>query len=322
VAPRALGIYALLCEQPDFPRTGEPTQRLRGYLRKCGCSARVWRLVLCNGSRLLLLVRQFYGPCGAWAVLDCLRVMDGLGVTQVPPVWLTQSLFGEWGNAAARRSSYLDPMERCMPNLRHVVSCAQATFTVCPDDAQEEQIAEVVHWISEPHTKRLTRTQRQGGWAYLAREARRYLQLREENEMALGLSWETPFDTLDAGGLRLVALANSMQLLEEGRRMRNCAFARKQHCSMGYELLVSARNLAGKRIATASYEYMGDAWCLKDAKGPMNRALDSRLMQCLKDAAALMPVDAGAESAQRAINEEMAPDPVVQILKALNGGNP
>jgi hypothetical protein len=289
VAPRALGIYALLCERLDFPCTGEPTQRLRKYLRSQGLSSRVWRLVLRNGSRLLLLIRQFYSPCGGDAVLDCLKVMDGLGVFLVPPAWLSQALFAEWGNAGARRSSYLDRMASSMPNLKHLVSCAVIEFQCRPDDAQEEQIAEVVHWVTEPQTRVLTRTQRQGGWAYLAREARNFHRQREEIAAAHRIAWDTPFESLDAGNVRLVAVANSLQLLEEGRRMRNCAASWQDRCAEGMDLLVSAREPDGRRLATVSYEWLGDAWRFGDAKGPMNRTLGSRLMQRLQRAAALVP---------------------------------
>lgn len=296
VAPRSIGIYAMLCERLDFPCTGEPTQRLRDYLHSQGLSSRAWRLVLRHGSRLLLLIRQFYNPCGGDAVLDCLKVMDGLGVFLVPPAWLSQALFAEWGNAGARRSSYQDRMALSMPNLRHLVSCALTEFKHCPDDAQEEQIAEVVHWLTEPLTRALTRTQRQGGWAYLAREARNYHRQREEIAAAHRVAWDTPFESMDAGNVRLVAVANSLQLLEEGRRMRNCAASWQDRCAVGMAMIVSARAPDGHRLATVSYEWLGDAWRFDDAKGPMNRPLGSRLMQRLQRAAALIPAPVISDS--------------------------
>ena len=295
VAPRAIGIYAILCERFDFPAKGEPTQRLREYLRRQGLSSRVWRLVLRNGSRVLLLLRQFYLPGAADALLDCLQVMDGIGVFQVPPAWLSQALFAEWGNAGARRGTYLDRMARSMPNLRHLVSCALIEFPHSPDDAQEEQIAEVVHWITEPKTRALTRTQRQGGWAYLAREARSYHCLQEETAAAHRVAWDTPFETLVAGNLRLVALGDSLQLLEEGRRMRNCAASWQERCAEGMKLLVSVREPEGYRIATVSYAWSGDTWRFDDAKGPMNRPLDARMMHKLRNAATLISAPVFAE---------------------------
>jgi hypothetical protein len=222
-------------------------------------------------------------------VLDCLKVMDGLGVFLVPPAWQSQALFAEWGNAGARRSSYLDRMARSMPNLRHLVSCALIEFQCRPDEAQEEQIAEVVHWVTEPQTMALTRTQRKGGWAYLAREARNFHRQREEIAAAHLIAWDTPFESLNAGNVHLVAVANSLQLLEEGRRMRNCAASWQDRCAEGMDLLVSVREPDGHRLATVSYEWLGDAWRFGDAKGPMNRTLGSRLMQRLQRAAALIP---------------------------------
>jgi hypothetical protein len=314
VAPRALGIYALLCERLDFPHTGEPTQRLRSYLRSHGLSSRVWRLVLRNGSRLLLLIRQFYNPSGGDALLDCLKVMDGLGVSLVPPAWLSQALFAEWGNAGARRSSYLDRMARAMPNLRHLVACSLIEFQFHPDEAQEEQIAEIVHWLTEPLTRALTRTQRQGGWAYLAREARNFHRQREENAAAHRIAWDTPFEFMDVGDVHLVAVANSVQLLEEGRRMRNCAASWQDRCAGGMELLASVRETDGRRLATVSYEWLGDAWRFGDAKGPMNRALGSRLMQRLQRAAALVPAPVFSDNELDSGDEGVPEDQVSKLV--------
>jgi hypothetical protein len=288
VAPGALGVYAALCERPDFPQLGEPTQRLKKYLSLQNISGRVWRLIVRSGARLLPLVRQFYSAKTGLAVIDCLRVMDGLGVMKTPPAWLSQALFAEWGNAGARRVSYLMLMTPAMSNLRHFAQLAQAEFCH-PDVSQEQQINAVVHWMTESTTRALTRTQRQGGWSYLVREATRFQLQREEMALAQAVVWDVPFEVIQVGTFQLVGMASSAQLIEEGRRMRNCAASWLDKCATGSDILVSVRDGESRRVATASYQWQKGKWHFGDAKGPMNRILSERLMQRLRRSAELLP---------------------------------
>jgi len=288
VMPCAVGIYAALCESSDFPQEGEPTQRLKRYLHAHGISSRVWRLVLTGGARLLPLIRQFYRWNSTNAVLDCLKVMDGLGAYRKLPSWLSQAIFAEWGNAGAKREKYLPLMGRSMANLRHLVVTAQSIF-VKPGDAGEQPIAEVVHWLTEPSTTPLLRAQRQRGWPFLVREAQAFYKTQAEYEAASGESWPIPFEQLQVGRWSLVPMSSSVQLLEEGRLMRNCIHSWTDRCSLRTHLLVSMREDNGRRVGTAHYEWHADHWFLHDAKGPMNRVLAPAHMQAFVLARDQMP---------------------------------
>ena len=287
-APQALGIYAALCESVDFPAQGEPTQRLKRYLVSAGLNSRTWLLAIRSGTQLLALVQQFYHFRGARSVIDSLKIMQGLGLAKALPDWLSQAMFAEWGNAGARRDSYLVAMAPFMVNLRHMTDCL-LQWKEKPTAQQEEQIAEVVHWLCEPSTAAFTRTQRQGGWEYLAREAKSFCLIRDQEEAARDLTWNVPFQNLQAGALSLLTMNSALQLLEEGRRMRNCAASLIQACSSGKELLVSVRETGAKRIATASYKSRDGKWVFADAKGPMNRPLPLRTMTRLRRAAECFP---------------------------------
>jgi hypothetical protein len=289
VAPRAVGIYAALCERKDFPTTGEPTQRLKGYLHKLGMGSRTWLLVMRDGGRLLTITRQFYAGPFPDAVLDTIAVMDALKLSRKMPDWLSQAIFAEWGNAGSRKKSYRHLMGNSMVKLRHLVTCASKALQ-CPDQLQEEQLAEVVHWATERSTLPFTRTQRQGGWTYLVREARDFHRLLEEREAAEGVTWTLPFEAIELPSLRLLGINSAVGLLEEGRKMRNCAGSWIKRCASEHELLVSVRSADGRRVATASYQRAWDRWTFGDAKGPLNRPIDAKLTNALRHAARLILV--------------------------------
>lgn len=288
VAPNAVGVYAALCEQRNFPVTGEPTQRLKRYLVALGVSSRSWLLVLRDGNRLMPVVRQFYTGSPSYAACDVIKVMNGLNIARRLPAWLTQAIFGEWGTAGERRHSYFRCMEPSMTNLRHLVACVSAEFQH-PDALQEEQLAEVVHWVTEPEAAPLTRTQRQRGWSYLVRSARSFHHLREEKEAATGIDWELPFKSLELPTMTLLPIGSGAELFDEGRKMRNCAGQWIARCATGNEMLVSVRARDGRRTASASYRWGRGQWEFGDAKGPLNRPLDNKTMKTLRDAARLMP---------------------------------
>jgi hypothetical protein len=100
--------------------------------------------------------------------------------------------------------------------------------------------------------------------------------------------------------------------------MRNCAASWQDRCAEGMDLLVSVRELDGHRLATVSYEWLGDTWRFGDAKGPMNRTLGSRLMQRLQRAAALIPAPVILDNEQDSGDEGVSQD-VVSKLGALFG---
>ncbi len=288
VAPGALGIYAVLCERHDFPSQGEPTQRLKRFLADAGLNASTWSLVLNSGTSILNLVRQFYRGPWSYAVVDALQVMQGLGIAKALPVWLSQAIFADWGHAGARRESYFKLLRPSLGNLRHLVVCVQQLHEK-PNEQLEEQVVKVVHWLNEPERRALTRTQRQGGWDYLVREANAFHRLREERAKARGVTWQVPFESLDTGSLRLVAISTGVQLLEEGRSMRNCAADLTRACADGALLLVSVFQPDARHIATASYRVLEDKWVLFEAKGPTNRSLPLGIMEKLRQAAARFP---------------------------------
>ena len=271
-APQALGVYAELCEQSDFPPTGQPTQRLKAFLSANGLPPRIWALVLQDGSRVMRLVRQFYRGAASASVLDCLRIFRDLHTPRAPAPWLSQAIYSEFGNAGARRQQYHPALKTSMPDLAHLVRRVSALPK--PGDEQEQELVAVISWLTEPDRSCLDRRQRQAGWDYLVAHGLAHIDARVKASSAQPVAWKTPFSEVLFAGWRMKAMANSQELVEEGLRMRNCIGERIAECASSSKLLVSVSNALGKRVATAEYRRSKTQWVCLDAKGPMNRVLD------------------------------------------------
>ena len=309
-APQALGVYAALCEQANFPTAGQPTQRLKAFLSVNGLPQRIWVLVLQDGSRVMRLIRQFYRGPDCVAVLDCLRILRDLDTPRAPALWLSQAIYSEFGNAGARRQQYHPALKTSMPDLAHLVRLASALPK--PGDEQEQELVAAISWLTEPDRSCLDRRQRQAGWDYLVAHGLAHMDARVRASSAQPVAWETPFTEVQFAGWRMKAMANSQELVDEGLRMRNCIGGRAEECASGSKLLVSVSNAVGKRVATAAYRWSKTQWICLDAKGPMNRVLDISIRRKLgefakqiEDVQADMPVR-GTSQAQMVIAADAA----------------
>jgi len=289
LAPAALGIFTVLCLAPDFPQRGEPLQRLKRYLRSKGLTPSLWKLVLRDGDQVLALVRQFYFGKRHLAVLNALRVLNGLAVDRMIPLWLAQALFGEYGNAGRPKSDYYRLMSGVMPKLRHMTRVVQLVFEQ-PSDKQEMDVSQVVHWLTEPGLPALSISQRQQGWNWLVKKSLAFCALEDERRAVNGVAWAVPFKTVLWDNWELVPMGSTTELLEEGRLMRNCVGSWSKRCAKGDELLLSVRGLAAKREATLHCKWHNDQWSFVNALGPMNRMLPVAMKKRLQAAVTALPV--------------------------------
>jgi len=288
LAPAALGIYTVLRAAPNFPQYGEPLQRLKCHLRACGLTLRLWKLVLQDGDKVLELVRQYYCGQEHESVLNGLHLINGLGVERMVPLWLGQAIYGEYGNAGSRKADYFTKMRAFMPKLRHMVRVVQLAIDQ-PSDKQEMDINQVVHWLTEPGIPALTIEQRQQGWQWLVRQSEAYCAIEDERCAATGVAWPVPFKTLQCDEWELVTMGSTIELLEEGRLMRNCIGSWSKRCADAQELLLSVRGLTGKREATLHCKWNSDQWTYANALGPMNRMLSVTMAQRLQKAVRHLP---------------------------------
>lgn len=289
LAGAAQQIFVALHASPDFPQSGEPLERLKNYLHSKGLTSNVWKIVLNSGDQVTSLVRQFYCGKRAESVLNALRVLNGLGVERMIPLWLGQAIFGEYGNAGSPKSDYYSRMGNAMPKLRHMARVVQLEI-MQPSDKQEMDISQVVHWLTEPGIPALTRQQRQQGWDWLVRKSVDFCAMEDGILAAKGVDWPVPFKTLQWENWELVAMSSTTELLEEGRLMRNCVGSWSKRCGQGDELLLSVRSLAAKREATLHCKWLEGRWTFANALGPMNRMLPVLVARRLKEAVTSLPV--------------------------------
>jgi len=289
LAPAAVGIFTVLCLAPDFPQSGEPLQRLKNYLASKDLTPSLWKLVLRDGDQVIALVHQFYCGKQHLAVLNALRVLNGLEVDRMIPLWLAQALFGEYGNAGSPKSDYYRLMGPVMPKLRHMTRVVQSAFEQ-PSDKQEMDVSQVVHWLTEPGLPALSISQRQQGWNWLVKKSVVFCALEDERRAVNGVAWPVPFKTFLWDNWELVAMGSTTELLEEGRLMRNCVGSLSKRCADGNELLLSVRGVAAKREATLHCKWQDGRWSFVNALGPMNRMLPVTVTQRLKAAVTALPV--------------------------------
>lgn len=289
LAPAALGIFSVLCLAPDFPQSGELLQRLKSYLEAHGFKPKLWKLVLRDGDQVLRLVRQFYCGKRYLAVLNALRVLNGLGVDRMIPLWLAQALFGEYGNAGSTKSDYYRLIGGAMPKLRHMTRVVQLAIEH-PSDKQEMDVSQVVHWLTEPGLPALSISQRQQGWNWLVKKSVAFCAIEDERRAVGGVAWTVPFKTVLWDNWELVAMGSTTELLEEGRLMRNCVGSWSKRCANGDELLLSVRGVAAKREATLHCKWQDGRWSYVNALGPMNRMLPVAMTKHLQAAVTALPV--------------------------------
>lgn len=84
------------------------------------------------------------------------------------------------------------------------------------------------------------------------------------------LHWESDLAACEIGDYQIIPLTTSRLLRAEGRVMRHCVRNYDELCHQGRARVFSMRDLAGRRVATASLIWRDDYWHLDQIKGPRN----------------------------------------------------
>lgn len=283
-------LYAACREAQDFPATGEPLERLRGFLSAKGLSSALWRRIAAPGRGGHYVSPAFVDPEFPLAsALDVLAIVDALGPEHDPPVWLTEALFahgiGPYGEvtgdptgarwAAARRIAVLH--QRADPGQR---------------EAMREMIGLVIAWITGDDRIPSVATIRSAGWHWFARRAR----IHRERQETASIRSPVPFERLEIDGHVVIALANGLALWDEGDQMRHCAHRYAPECARGALLICSVRSRGDPRSRwTAAFERLPQGWRLDKLAGRMNAAPSPAAQRI-------------AEAIEAWLNEHAAPD--------------
>lgn len=282
--PQLVGIYAALCSHEKFPENGEPIQRLKQFLKAQGLTQRGWNLVLSLTAADLAPLYEIYVGNLPQALLDYVLVLDTLGFHDKRPSWFVVSVLSGCGgipnaNGALRREF----VERNF--LAHASHVVRAFFDEkgYPCESKKHEVTLVLDWLIN-NPKRLTRTQRQGGWEWLLRKAREWEAYEAKLASAQDECWQVPVKTLQIGSLHLRAITTTHDLWAEGKAMSHCVGSYAPRCLSGESLVFSVW-MTGRHIATAEYRLCEQAWCLHSALGPRNSILAPKIQFWLRSAA-------------------------------------
>jgi hypothetical protein len=283
-----LGLFGVLCEQDDFPSQGEPLARIRQQLHAIQISGYVWTLMLRAGSRLLLIMREFYSNTSLDSVRDFLWILERLRVEPGDQLGALRLIFSEFGHSQSRRTNFWPSFQAHKGAFAHLLS---VTRHAKPDQRPtEEHLAMVVRWITSNAISGWDRAQRQRGWLWLLASAQAWQVLQLRQKQSGQIYWPVPFDTIVWGGLTFRALGNAIDLLVHGHEMRNCVATYDGDCQSGRVLLVAVSRVEGRCVATASYKIADGAWRLHVAKGPANRELNQTLLRPMYHVAKYIPL--------------------------------
>ena len=283
-APHLIALYGALCRARKFPDTGEPVQRLKQYLVANGIRPRVWIAIVNAPHRLWLMVNRYYTKTSADQVLDLIQCIDCLGFDLVPVNWLLDALLAPHGGPGFRYASYAGEVSKGEPVWRHIVRLMQHIEK--PTEAQCLDLKWVVDWAGQTGQDELTRAQRQAGWRWLVAQSEQW-----ETRQVIALqsnerSWWVPAKEVMVGELQFRFLTTPLEVWEEGRAMRHCAYDLARGCESGVCWLVSVM-WEGAKVATLDLRRNDGKWRIHQLAGkanaPCNVATWSASLQLVKN---------------------------------------
>lgn len=273
--PQLVAPYAALCESRGFPKAADPVEALHTHLLGLGFAPRTWRLLLDASPRLLLPLRSFYsGPAGD-AVLDFLRILEDFGARRAPPPWFVWCALSTVANPEYRFNQHHDELMPGWPAwgvaLRHLEQRAD-------DPPPRDEVAAVAVWIYRSRPV-LDKRQRQAGWPWMLRAARRWAERERAAQERQGQRWTSPVaspegvQAVERLGYRLQPLEDGLALWDEGQAMRHCIADSLRDCVAGQVRVYSVRSLAEptRRLATVRLRRWLRTWSLDGVRGFANQ---------------------------------------------------
>ena len=230
-APHLAGLYGALCRAREFPRTGEPVQRLKEYLMANQISPQTWIAIVNAPARFWLIANRYYTGASAGQVLDLIRCIDVLGFDRTPAPWLLDALLAPYGGPGARYSGYACEVSKGKAVWCHVVRLLKDIEK--PTEAQSLDLKRVVDWVHKSGQGALTRVQRQAGWRWLVGKSVQWEKLKKVELVSGSTTWWVPAKELTVGAYAFRFLTNPLEVWEEGQAMRHCAHDLVPKCAAG-----------------------------------------------------------------------------------------
>jgi len=273
-APSLLPLYWGLSIHKEFNLELEPKKALQRFAASRGIKPRTWKWLAHSGRRGATLCRavsrEFFPwneECNALEYLDVLAI---LAPTRRPRIETLRQVLSLFSTRAARPASYAEPMRAFGASLRHVLRLLERAPIRGDRSLDSESLHAILAWLSDTNCTELTRSQRQGGWKWLMRQAEQH-RLRLQRMPSSNASWEPPVATIETGPYRIVPLASAAAMWEESIAMRHCADRYIPSCETGHHHLFSIRSRCGKRLATVCLRRESESeWSLTAVAGKAN----------------------------------------------------
>ena len=288
-APALLPLYWALREHSDIDPNLEPKKALRQFARLSGIAPQQWKVIAESGRRgqrvYRALCREFFVGTEFENAISYLKLIRFFRPKRLPTIEFWRqilSLCGTCDNPC--RLDYADTLVEYQDILRHIVHLTDARTLAREKPFPDAELHAVLGWIADRQIKRLTKSQRSGGWAFLVRSATRYRKALVEPVVG-PLLWDPVLPGFEAGQLRVVPLTSAASVWEEAIDMRHCADRYIEQCVRREVALFSLQRHTGKRIATAAFLDNGTQWVRLELAGKANSepTLEARRVAVLID---------------------------------------
>jgi hypothetical protein len=294
-APHLMALFAACASRNDFPRAGEPLERLCGYLRAQKRSPRLWRLLVKAPRNPIRLVFRIYRGAVGEAALDYLRILDHLGVHELPPDWLVWNMLQIQADPKVPRLSWWNPFRDELGTYRHIARWVEEAAPA-EREAMRGRLYPVLSWLIDRKIHAFDAPQRKAGWKRLEARVARAERDRAEYYKRTLIHWQTPWrGERFRGPYTVHPIESAVALWEEGRAMHHCVDRYGPSVFEGKRAVFSVRESAtGKRVATVVLVRKKE-WELQGVAGFANRPVS----EAVAEVARLVERRANLEEAER-----------------------
>ncbi len=260
------------CRYDDPDRARDPVFGLKMWMHQRGLSEATWRYFVRHGSRLFRVPWALSGGVGVFdAALTYLHLLQSVGLPPPPPPTLIQSLICVYGRHAGRFVlSDKDLSREINPQVlragfieadRHRKAGTLAGFI--------DEFLGVCCWAEKPMFP--DRNQTKAGWRWFVRQWQRAEHSRERLAILGCKSWTCRVSSFEYGGVGVVPIQSTEDLLAESVALRNCLTRYAADCAAGDTEIYSCREpTTGKRIGCIGVRFRDHKAEVFDVKGYAN----------------------------------------------------
>ena len=273
-APSLLPLYQGLATYKDFDASLEPKRALQRLAASRGVKPRTWKWLAQSGRHGAALFqvasREFFPWDEARNALEYLDVLAILAPARRPSADTLRQILSSYSTRPQNPASYANPMRDAGAALRHIVRLLERPATLGEPARDPQELHAVLAWTIDCSRREFDRAQRQGGWAWLLRQATQH-RLDLQRKASTALRWRAPTCTIETGAYRIVPLSSAQALWDEAIAMRHCADNYVGASANGQVHLFSIRNRREKRLATVCLKRDSVAgWSLQAIRGKAN----------------------------------------------------